>query len=102
MKILALLLVFVLLTGCTTINSTLRKTAETIQTALGVALPPEFKGEAYINHENQAFGFTLRAGGLRKTPSGWAWDWLIWKRRGTVWTGGGTVIFGTPPQHYIQ
>lgn len=97
MKLLSILFAVVLatLSGCATAGNTAAADGATIQRALDAMLPPTFTGPAHIEHKNPYFGFTIDAGGLRRTPEGWHWDWLRYRRDGFF--SRGSVSFGALP-----
>jgi hypothetical protein len=94
-KALCLLFLLIACTGCASLGSATTGDASRIQRALDAMLPPTFTGSAHVDHVNPYFGFTIDAGGLRRTPQGWHWDWLRFKRNGFF--SRGSIQFGTPP-----
>ena len=66
-------------TGCAT---PFAGDAAFIQRALDRALPPNYSGDAKVEHKNPWVDFTIDAKGLRREPDGWRWDSLTWVRNG--------------------
>lgn len=92
LSILSLVLLFSL-AGCQTAPT--RGDVAIVQKVLDAILPPNFTGPIRVAHKNGYFRISIYAGGLRRGPAGWEWDWLVYIRDGVI--SQGTASFGTPP-----
>jgi hypothetical protein len=84
-----------LLSGCGTLPD---GQVALVQQALDAALPASFKGDLHIDHTNPYIKGSIDAGALRRGPTGWEFDWLVYKRNG--WGSNGSIRLGKVPAQF--
>ena len=83
MKILTLiLLACALLVGSGCVNGPQNSDLALVQRALDKLLPADFVGDVLAKHNNPYFKFTIRAGNVHRTATGWTFSWLVYERNG--------------------